>query len=452
MADIYETIWNHPASHVSVSRRADDQNWIDPNADVLLDEQGKATGCSSEDVLDRPLIAQVNEAILQTPTFRTLIALLDNYTAREAQPEPDLTSAQLRFEIDAFLDAVFATEPMGLALEYIQAELEPGITADDLRDRVRQMWFEPYTNEYGSPEPYCVGFEHVFVGEDETTPDHPPSRCRDAVGGYHSWVKYYLDQKAGKVTYLGHDYPNDVADQGVAEPNVATVFMTWHPGPEDGGAGHELLKRPGGFFVGTRPECEIALGTVGLLEVLANRFDQGPSHQEDHRRVQFGDSFYDLVLHPQTIRQGSRKVDGPRIRTLYPKFRSRVISPPPNGNGNGDIQVPNQPHNNGPVRITQAMPNPVGTTDAGEWVELVNVTEAPLDLEAWFLADQNKRVHHLQGSLAPGDSLREDTRTDDPESMQLRNSGGWILLYEGDQRRAAVSYGRADQGEVIAFS
>ena len=114
--------------------------------------------------------------------------------------------------------------------------------------------------------------------------------------------------------------------------------------------------------------------------------------------------------------------------------------------------MPNQPHNNGPVRITQARPNPVGTIDADEWVELANTTGVPLDLEAWFLADQNKRVYHLQGSLAPGDSLREDTRTDDPESMQLRNSGGWILLYEGDQRRAAVSYGRADQGEVIAFS
>ena len=90
MADIYETIWNHPASHVSVSRRGNNQTWINPNADVLLDEQGKATGCSSEEALDRPLIAQVNEVIFQEPTFRTLIALLDNYTAQEAQPEPDL--------------------------------------------------------------------------------------------------------------------------------------------------------------------------------------------------------------------------------------------------------------------------------------------------------------------------------------------------------------------------
>ena len=450
MSDIYETIWNHPDSHVSVSLRNKDGDWIDPDADVLLDEQGKATGCGSEDALSRPLIAQVNEAVFQEPTFRTFIALLDNYTAREAQPEPNLDNPQLRFEIDAFLDTVFATEPMRLALEYVQAELEPGITADEFCDRVRQMWFEPYTNEYGNPEPFCVGFEHVFVGEDESTPGNPPGHCRDAVGGYHSWVKYYLDQKAGKATYLGHDYSSGVAAEGVAEPKVATVVMTWHPGPEDGGAGHELLKKPGGFFVGTRPECEIALGSIGLLEVLANRFDKGPSNREDHRRVKFGNSFYDLVLHPQTIRQGSRKEDGPRVRTLYPKFRNSVV-PYPDNNGDGKISVPTQPHNNGPIRITQAMPNPVGTIETEEWVELVNTTEVPLNLDTWFLADQNKRVHRLHGMLAPGDTLHEDTRTTDPQSMQLRNSGGWILLYEADERRAAVSYDRAGQGEVISF-
>lgn len=34
------------------------------------------------------------------------IALLDNYTARERQPEPDLHPGQFSFEIDTFLEKV----------------------------------------------------------------------------------------------------------------------------------------------------------------------------------------------------------------------------------------------------------------------------------------------------------------------------------------------------------
>ena len=42
MADIYEQIWGAADGHVSMSGRNENGDWADPDADVLLDEQGEA--------------------------------------------------------------------------------------------------------------------------------------------------------------------------------------------------------------------------------------------------------------------------------------------------------------------------------------------------------------------------------------------------------------------------
>lgn len=448
MADIYETIWDHPESHLSVSRKDATGEWENPGADVLLDEQGRAHGCSSADAV-RPLIAGMNEARLEEPTFATFVALLDDYTARAGEPERTLDDAEHAARIDAFLDAVFATGPMAVAMEHVRHHVEPGITDADLRDRVRRMWFEPYTNRFSGEDPFCVGFEHVFVGEDETGPAGEGT-CKDAVGGYHSWVKYYVDQRAGRASYLGHDYEDGLADRGIGDPREASVIMTWRPPTAEGEGGHELLKKPGGFFVGTRPECDVAMGTVALLEVLAGRFQNGG--QENHRRVRLGQSFVDLVLHPQTLSLRPR-ANGPRIRTFYPKYRGDQgpVGGGSPGGGRPGSHVPTQPHNDGPVRIARALPNPSGPSDEGEWVELRNATTEAIDLIGWSLADQDGRQCPLTGLLPEGDTTRVVVRTSDPAGMQLRNSGGWILLFEAGQRRAAVRYDRAGDGAIVDF-
>ena len=38
------------------------------------------------------------------------------------------------------------------------------------------------------------GFEHVFVGE---------TRARD-VTGFHNWIQFYLQEKAGHIDYRGY--------------------------------------------------------------------------------------------------------------------------------------------------------------------------------------------------------------------------------------------------------
>lgn len=263
-------------------------------------------------------------------------------------------------------------------------------------------------------------------------------------------MKFYLDEKAGKANYLGHDYENAIVDDGLADPHVATVIMAWRAEQAAGGHGHTLLKKPGGFFVGTRPECEIALGTVGLLMVLDNQYDNTPQgNTEDHRRMKLGDSYVDLVLHPQTFvpRHGGNPPQlGEHIRTMYPKYRGMQSVPVDTGGG-----VPTQPINNGPIRIVRALPNPVGASDQGEWVELTNVSDVTFDLTEWRLSDDKQRPQLMVGTLAPGETRQIAITRADAHSMMLSNKGGWILLFQGNLRIAAVPYGRASEGEIFVF-
>ena len=116
-ADIFEDIWNLPESHVGVSRRGPSGQPIDPDAKVTVDEQGQGGNCIGDDHAPRPLLSHVDESLLSEPTFRTFIALLDNYTAAQRKTETDSTKRNDPHwkEVDAFVDAVFATKPMQLA-------------------------------------------------------------------------------------------------------------------------------------------------------------------------------------------------------------------------------------------------------------------------------------------------------------------------------------------------
>jgi len=464
--DIYEKLWELVDSHVTVTRLGSDGSPIDPAAAVVLDEQGKAGDCQNDGNADRPLIAQVDETIFGEPTFKTFIALLDNYTAVENEPEVafdrgdngDGTFADPTHdaEVNAFLDAVLASPPMQMASEHIRIVLKPGLSEAELRSRIKRIWFEPFTNRFGRTDAHCTGFEHVFIGEDESSTS-TPSQCVDNVGGYHSWVKYYLDQKAGKAEYLGHDYENNVDDDGVADPNVATILFKWSPtANEDGAHGHSLLKKPGGFFVGTRPEFEIAIGTVGMYALEAGQFEN--IGKNDQRRVKFGDNFFDLVLHPEATGPPVNGIAprGEHLRTLWPKFRGKLGSGGGGGGGTGGtVDLPTQPHNDSPVRIARAQPNPVGSDETGEWIELENVSaDTSFDLTNWRLMDQKGRAQPMSGSISVGETRRIDLTRDGPNSMMLKNDpGGWILLFQGNTRRAAVRYDTYPrEGEVIDFT
>ena len=352
---------------------------------------------------------------------------------------------------------------MQLAKDFIKATYDGSLTDAAFRARVKSMWFEPYTNHFSGSDPFCVGFEHVFVGESTRKPNDGVND--DNIGGYHSWVKYYLDEQAGKANYLGHDYRQAATADGLADPHVASVLMTWKPSAAEGGDGHVLFKKPGGFFVGTRPECEVALGTVGIFAVLNNQFDNTPApNTEDHRRVVLGSNAFFLVCHPETLipngAGGSGRVNGWHLRTLFPKFLGSATGGGTTGGGgggssgggsSGNSHVPSNPHNDASIRIRRALPNPPGADDLGEWVEIKNVSQFSFDLSGWSLSDDLTRRLPLSGTIVPGEIKRIALTRVDNTSMMLRNSAGWILLFQGQIRRAAVKYSQPAENVVFDF-
>jgi len=452
-SDIFAKLWSMPESHISVTKLGDDGKPLDGNAIVIVNEQGKAGRCLQHDNAPKPLLTITDESFLEEPTFKTLIALFDNYTAAEQQPEVswDDTSHHHWTEVDAFLDAVFDSPTMKVAVAHIQKELSPGISIEQIRKDTRAMWFEPYTNRYSAANKFCVGFEHVFIGEDESNL-FGADPCRDAVGGYHSWVKFYVEKKKGKVNYLGYDYPEGNVADAIADPKVTTMVMRWSPTKEeDGSYGNDLMKKPGGFFVGTRPELEIAFGTLAMYSQLAGKYDNVPG-KENHHRVRLGENLFDIVMHPQSLappKRGQKSKRGKHIRTLYPKFRGKEI---PNFASASKVDLPTQPHNNAAIKIVSALVNPAGAEDDGEWVELKNVTDdAEFDLSSWSLCDRNGRRLKLTGNLKAGETLKATLTRTNEQSMMLRNGGGWILLFQDDVRRAGVEYDRASESEVVKF-
>jgi poly(U)-specific endoribonuclease len=198
-------------------------------------------------------------------------------------------------------------------------------------------------------------------------------------------------------------------------------------------------------------DVSVVCGAMFIGHAGAQRVAEHPKPL-DQRRVKFGDNFLDLVLHPEATGPPNGSGIAPRgehVRTLWPKFRSAPVSAPA-----GEVDLPTQPHNDSPVRIARALPNPVGSDESGEWVELENVTEGTsFDLGNWRLMDQKGREQPMSGSLAAGETRRIDLTRDDANSMMLKNDPGvWILLFQGETRRAAVRYDTDPaQEEIFEF-
>ncbi|KHN71782.1 Poly(U)-specific endoribonuclease-B, partial [Toxocara canis] len=71
-----------------------------------------------------------------------------------------------------------------------------------------------------------IGFEHVFMGERTE---------KRIVGGHHSWVIFYLEEKGGEINYNGYKrHDGDLS---------GVIQYTWL----------HNLKHVGGFNIGTSP-------------------------------------------------------------------------------------------------------------------------------------------------------------------------------------------------------
>ena len=320
MKDIYQHIWNCDRHKFIVSPRDLDGQWLDPQADILLDEQVAAFGrqdflkdtAKHIDLARKPLFYRVNEDKLNSiPSYGSLIALLDNYQFDNQRSEV-LTRLE-KAEIERFIDDILTTEPIQIARDYIHDYLNLTKYKDKFESNLRKIWFDLYTNYFGDISVRdASGFEHIFVGEGKYDLDRPTgNKVLGAISGYHSWVKFYLDEKQQQVNYLGHNY-NLQGNIGVENPYVVTVQMLWKKCDRQNNLAIELFKKKGCFFIGTSPECEIAMGTVAYYENLANH-----KFNKEKRRATINGAVYDLALYRNIKENGSR---GNYIRSFYPIY------------------------------------------------------------------------------------------------------------------------------------
>ena len=311
MDNIYQQIWNSDRHKLSVSPRGEDGKWLDPQADILLDEQVKAFGRQDLDLAKNPLFYRVNQAkFAAIPTYISLINLLDNYEF-DNQKSEIVTRAE-KAEIEQFLDDICQTEPIRVAEKYLVDQLKVDFSNTCFKDRLKSIWFSLYTNYFGDvPVKDTSGFEHIFVGEGKY--DRvliSKNKINGVISGYHSWIKFYLDEKQQKTNYLGHNYYLS-GNLGVENPYVVTVQMRWQD-REEPNLSVELFKKRGCFFIGTSPECEIAMGTVAYFES-----QLGYKFVNEKRAIAINNANYDLALYRNTKIDGTR---GNYIRSFYPIY------------------------------------------------------------------------------------------------------------------------------------
>ena len=439
-SEIYNQIWEADENRLSVSVRQQDGNWVNPDADILLDHQVKAAGDKWRDLAVRSLFNQVDDSFLDKPTYKALVDLFDNYVVNYRDPE-DFTPKE-NLEIEGFLDLLLDTKPMKLAYQYITNGLGKPMSEEKFKEELRIIWFEPYTNYYGNDVvDYASGFEHVFVGEGKFNLRSGPNW--GTISGYHNWVKFYLDEQNGRVNFLGTQYKLPGVSE-VLNPHVVTLQMTWTLDDMAGNPVAQLFKERGGFFVGISPECDMALGTVAYYESVSNLT------VDEQRTVEIQNGKYHLVIYRETTIDNKR---GKHIRSFFPKFVSGDFEPLPRP-GSTPIMRPISEieKNDGSVIIASTLPKPEGS-QLDELVELKNVSSASIVLDGWYLTDKVGRKFALQGTLNSEQSEQFKVRSSSSESMQLGNSGGRIVLYQPDgEIEASVYYKKAQTGETITFN
>lgn len=209
-------------------------------------QQNKHSVGNTSDHAHENLFSRVDVGFLNAiPTYKHFISLLDNYERSTGQSE--VVTQEETDENNAFLNAVLDT-PVGQYLaNYLQEKGHVSGGRTETRQFLYRLWFYLYRRETHRDS---SGFEHVFVGEE-----------RDGkISGFHNWLQFFLEEKAGKVNYKGYFIPRKRGrqpdDDLDGDEHLLSVQFDWE------GEGKSVST----MFVGTSPEYELALYTICFLE------------------------------------------------------------------------------------------------------------------------------------------------------------------------------------------
>jgi len=226
-----------------------------PNVDYVIDPQGyKKSSWETGDRAERPFFKFVDPDVLARESWRTFIALLDNYDFTSGVAER--VTAQEVKEEDDFLNVNLATPCMKYVHKYLVSKKLAPSGAAEFKKFVHDLWFGLYRRKVNNDS---SGFEHVFVGEEKENADGTSQ-----VVGLHNWIQIFIEEGGGiaskrqgssHLDYLGYIRPRCRVSGGEECQRVMSVQMEWH----------NELKPESSVFLGTSPAFELALYTLCFL-------------------------------------------------------------------------------------------------------------------------------------------------------------------------------------------
>ncbi|CAL1538156.1 unnamed protein product [Lymnaea stagnalis] len=198
-------------------------------SDITVNYQTQVPDGTTADRSTQKFFTYVNEAKLNAGTYKSLIALLNNYEPGKGIRE-SVTATETQEET-AFLDAVLATKVMDSLLKFLTCK---GLVTSQaaLRSALKKHWFELYARSGTSTTLDTCGFEHIIVGEYKDS---------NSVNGFHNWVSFYEKEKSGSLNYFGY--------VSRANPSIIGAAFSWN----------SHVKTLGSFFIGVSPEFELAV-------------------------------------------------------------------------------------------------------------------------------------------------------------------------------------------------
>ncbi|KAJ1529018.1 hypothetical protein HK096_009687, partial [Nowakowskiella sp. JEL0078] len=194
-----------------------------------------------------PLFCKVDIQLLKSrPSVNAFVALLDNYTSTAGIAE--VFTKQELTENYRFIDAIYNTDPIQYLHKYLVAKHLSPSDVPSFKRILFDIWFKPYKRVVQNDS---SAFEHCFVGE---------VRKDKGIIGFHNWIKFFLEERAGRVDYRGYIYPKKRNHAQTESSHVINIQLSWYGD----------VKPISTFIIGCSPEFEIALYTLVFLTGVPN--------------------------------------------------------------------------------------------------------------------------------------------------------------------------------------
>lgn len=224
LRDVTEYFWNNDVNRLTSPQYT--INW-----------QSQVSSKNKNDEAEQRFFGAVDEDALRSkPTVAAFLALLDNYNMAIGSSETVTVTEQA--EMDQFYSHIRSTAIFTKLFDYLLCRGKVS-SETDFRSKFYDMWFNLYNRKQSSVTQDSSGLEHM-IGEIK-----PRNK---GVCGFHNWIRFYLEEKAGNLNYYGYVKRE--------QPYAVAASFSWNG----------QRKPLSSFFIGTSPEFDLAVYTVCAME------------------------------------------------------------------------------------------------------------------------------------------------------------------------------------------